>query len=290
MAVTALSDKTGPMSPPEGAWDRPWGSGCYKDVALNGAAHRGVTSLDQDGKGSRLARAKLLPWVFCRLNSEALSNAYEQVVWVYRAINAIAEQVANIPFRFSSTVPGNEHVLTSGPLLDFYEKPHPHINRFQYWELRIIWLMLRGECFRIPIYGETNGQSQMADGKRGLGSGRLNGVLILDPGRNRLVGWRYIDCSLNTPLSSQVFLPEEVWHEKLPNPFDFWRGFLRQQAAEFPDASPLPKSGGRPSQRKKQAQYSFLRDPAKGASRLLQRRCPGIPRSGRAKNPSRRRG
>ena len=21
-----------------------------------------------------------------------------------------------------------------------------------------------------------------------------------------------------------MFLPEEVWHEKLPNPFDFWRG------------------------------------------------------------------
>jgi phage portal protein BeeE len=38
------------------------------------------------------------------------------------------------------------------------------------------------------------------------------------------VGWRYVDYSRNSPLSSQVFLPEEVWYEKLPNPFDFWRG------------------------------------------------------------------
>ena len=38
------------------------------------------------------------------------------------------------------------------------------------------------------------------------------------------MGWRYVDYSRNSPLSSQVFLPEEVWHEKLPNPFDFWRG------------------------------------------------------------------
>ena len=30
-----------------------------------------------------------------------LSNAYQQVVWVYRAINALAEQVSNVPFRFS---------------------------------------------------------------------------------------------------------------------------------------------------------------------------------------------
>src|SRR5258705_3859186 len=79
-----------------------------------------------------------------------LTNAYEQVVWVYRAINVLAEQVANIPFLFSSGDRGRENLITSGPLLDFYSQPHPHINRFQYWELRLIWLMLRGECFRIP--------------------------------------------------------------------------------------------------------------------------------------------
>ncbi|MEY2429419.1 MAG: hypothetical protein QOJ40_2304, partial [Verrucomicrobiota bacterium] len=28
----------------------------------------------------------------------SLSNAYEQVPWVYRAINVLAEQIANIPF------------------------------------------------------------------------------------------------------------------------------------------------------------------------------------------------
>jgi phage portal protein BeeE len=37
-------------------------------------------------------------------------------------------------------------------------------------------------------------------------------------------GGRYIDYSPNSRLSSRVFLPEEVRHEKLPNPFDFWRG------------------------------------------------------------------
>src|SRR5882757_4554807 len=85
-------------------------------------------------------------------NSPLLSNAYQQVVWVYRAINVLAEQVANIPFRFSVGETGGEQLITGGPLLDFYARPHPHINRFQYWELRIIWLMLRGECFRVPIY------------------------------------------------------------------------------------------------------------------------------------------
>src|SRR5438270_13983081 len=72
-----------------------------------------------------------------------LSNAYQQVVWVYRAINALAEQVSNIPFRFSTISSEGERLVTTGPLVDFYNRPHPHINQFQYWELRMIWLMLR---------------------------------------------------------------------------------------------------------------------------------------------------
>src|SRR5271167_1798043 len=57
-----------------------------------------------------------------------LSNAYEQVVWVYRAINVLAEQLANIPFLFSRGQRGRESLITSGPLLDFYHRPHPDLN------------------------------------------------------------------------------------------------------------------------------------------------------------------
>src|SRR6266850_6931950 len=144
-----------------------------------------------------------------------LSNAYEQVVWVYRAISALAEQVANIPFLFSKGERGRETLITSGPLTDFYDHPHPHFNRFHYWELRIAWLMLRGECFRVPIY----------EGRK------LSRIVMLDPAQivhlvddHELVGWRYTGPGKWAPLDSQIFLPEEVWFEKLPNPFDFWRG------------------------------------------------------------------
>src|SRR5882724_11117813 len=88
-----------------------------------------------------------------------LSNAYQQVVWVYRAINVLAEQVANIPFLFSAGDRGRETLITTGPLQKFYDHPHPHLNRFQYWELRIMWLLLRGECFRIPIFESSSSSS-----------------------------------------------------------------------------------------------------------------------------------
>src|SRR5260370_23414617 len=86
--------------------------------------------------------------------SSVLSNAYQQVVWVYRAINVLAEQVANIPFLFSAGDRGRESLITTGPLQKFYDHPHPHLNRFQYWELRVIWFMLLCECFRLPIYSD----------------------------------------------------------------------------------------------------------------------------------------
>src|SRR5216684_8806577 len=101
--------------------------------------------------------------------SSTLSNAYQQVVWVYRAINVLAEQVANIPFLFSAGDRGRETLITTGPLLDFYNHPHPHINRFQYWELRVMWLMLRGECFRVPIFEDARGHASLSAGGEGRG-------------------------------------------------------------------------------------------------------------------------
>src|SRR5437588_1319796 len=179
-----------------------------------------------------------------------LQNAYQQVAWVYRAINVLAEQVANIPFRFSVGEAGGEHLITRGPLLDFYARPHPHINRFQYWELRIIWLMLRGECFRIPIFESASASSSSSSSFSFSSSALsrithhassrrvLKKVLILDPAHfqhivenNELIGWRYTGFGPRAPLASQVFLPEEVWHDRLPNPFDFWRGLPPLYAA-----------------------------------------------------------
>src|SRR5882724_2711842 len=161
-----------------------------------------------------------------------LSNAFEQVVWVYRAITVLAEQIGNIPFLFSSGERGRESLITHGPLADFYDQPHPQINRFEYWELRIIWLMLRGECFRIPIYDSVNSVNSINSRRK------LSRILIPDPARfqqiienHQLLDWRYTGFGPHTPLASQVFLPEEVWFEKLPNPFNFWRGLAPLQVA-----------------------------------------------------------
>ena len=85
------------------------------------------------------------------------SNPFTQVSFVYRAITALAEQVANIPFRFAAIAEGKDRI-TTGRLHEFYTRPHPSLNGFQYWELRVMWLLVRGECFRVPVFAERNGR------------------------------------------------------------------------------------------------------------------------------------
>ena len=180
--------------------------------------------------------------------STLLASALEQVSWVYRAVTAIAEHVANIPFLFSSGERSRENLISSGPLIDFYDQPHRHINRFQYWELRVLWLMLRGECFRIPIYDESfSASSSSSHSAFRAPNSALKGVLILNPDHfheiiqnHELVGWRYTGGSIKSPLESQVFLPEEVWFDKLPNPFNFWRGLSPLSASNLAASTITP--------------------------------------------------
>src|SRR5258708_2177393 len=177
-------------------------------------------------------------------DSPHLANAYEQVVWVYRAINVIAEQIANIPFLFSRGQRGRESLITSGPLLDFYSHPHPSLNSFQYWELRVLWLLLRGESMRVPIFQDSTALQTLASGgwvypelapdARHKSSSsfssspeienrksKIKNILLLDPSHfqhiienHQLLGWRYT-AAPNAPLESQVFLPEDIWFERL---------------------------------------------------------------------------
>ena len=94
----------------------------------------------------------------------ALHSAYQQSSWVYACVSAIAEQVAQIPFRFSraEAMPARarhgqwrrkamgEQLVANGPVVELFARPHPHLTRFQFWELLISWLQLRGEFFAVP--------------------------------------------------------------------------------------------------------------------------------------------
>jgi len=188
-----------------------------------GAEKKGVATqlfvTGQDGEGS---------------NSGAqMSSAYQQSVWVYACVSAIAEQVAQIPFRFSRTneTPGRsrrrsygEDIVEAGPVVELFNRPHPQLTRFQFWELVISWLQLRGEFFAAPV----------------MDGGRVRQLVVLTPDQmqevvrnNALMGWRYSGMGQESPLEAQAFLPEELVNDRLANPYDFWRGMSPMTVARL---------------------------------------------------------
>ena len=99
--------------------------------------------------------------------------------------------------------------------------------------------MLRGECFRIPVYDDSSGiasrgktQRQSAPQKHPHPRPRPPSSTSSSRTTTSSAGATPA-AHPDTPLASQVFLPEEVWFEKLPNPFDFWRGLSPLLAADL---------------------------------------------------------
>jgi HK97 family phage portal protein len=158
-----------------------------------------------------------------------MTSSYQQSVWVYSCVSAIAEQVAQIPFRFSRVSKSGaqgltrptrrksmgEDIVESGPVVDLFNRPHPQLNRFQFWELAVSWLQLRGEVFAVPVM----------DGRR------ITRLVVVSPDQfrhivrsNELLGWSYQGSGTESPLNTQELLPEEVIFDRLANPHDFWRG------------------------------------------------------------------
>jgi HK97 family phage portal protein len=188
----------------------------------------------QSANGNPTTKSWASAWLTAREDTLAghsfLTSAYQQSSWVYACITTLAESVSAIPFRFVS---GNNSEPIQNPkseIENLFNNPHPQLDRFQFWELIVIWLCLRGEAFIYPIPNSIgNRQSAIAN------------LLILCPDHlheiilnGQLAGWRYTasgisafsfgDSALAHSSFGSILLPEELIHIKTPNPFNFWRG------------------------------------------------------------------
>ena len=57
--------------------------------------------------------------------------------------------MASIPFRISRGDRSGENILTAGPVVDLFNRPHPYLSRFRFWEFIVTWYCLRGEAFLV---------------------------------------------------------------------------------------------------------------------------------------------
>ena len=179
--------------------------------------------------------------------SGVLVSPYQQSVWVYTVVSALAQTVSTMPFRISRGDRSGENIVTSGPAVDLFNRPHPYLNRFRFWEFLVTWYCLRGETFIValdqsgnvlPIQKPPSAVSSLSSSgeeRAGVrsrsGSAQVRRLLVLNPDQLRhvvegfeLVGWRFTASPLSSPLPPMDLLPEEVIHDALPNPYLFWRG------------------------------------------------------------------
>src|SRR5437867_2436272 len=102
-------------------------------------------------KGSSWASAWMAGNEDSSSGGAVLSNGYEQSTWIYSCVNLIASKVAQTPFCLVTGNGKTEKDVTSGPVFEAFDQPHPMLNRFEFWESYVLWLMLRGEVFLLPI-------------------------------------------------------------------------------------------------------------------------------------------
>ena len=57
-----------------------------------------------------------------------------------------------------------------------FDHPHPQLDRFQFWELIIIWLCLRGEAFIYPVESSSSSSSTSRSSRS-----FVQGLLVLCP-------------------------------------------------------------------------------------------------------------
>ncbi len=156
-------------------------------------------------------------------------SPFQQSVWVYTAVSALAQTISAIPFRISQGDRSGENILSTGPLVDLFNRPHPYLNRFRFWEFIVTWYCLRGEAFIIAL--DRQGQVIPINSAIANRQSPIANLLVLSPDQFRhvvegsdLMGWNYHASPLSSPLRSMNLAPEDVIHDFFPNPYLFWRG------------------------------------------------------------------
>jgi len=81
-----------------------------------------------------------------QLGINPLDKPYAQHPYLYAAINAIACNIAGVPFEIQSGTRKNPATVESGPWVDLFDAPNPLLSRYQLWESTMIHLSLGGEC------------------------------------------------------------------------------------------------------------------------------------------------
>lgn len=165
-------------------------------------------------------------------NRFIVRNAYQYIVWVYSAVNAVAESISGVPFRFYEGRPADGNVIEDPEhyVNAAFSPPNEEVPSLkELIKMSFINLGLFGETFLWPDVKRKKGQVQHVDLW-------LKSAFLFQPvtGQDRLIGWKEAENVHNTAQIKRTYKLKEIAQLKYPNPYQKWRGMSPLSAGRLP--------------------------------------------------------
>jgi len=153
-------------------------------------------------------------------NAGALLQPYKDSVWIYAAVNAIANNLAKVPIKLFER--GTSNLVTSGNVYQLLEKPNPITTRLNFIKAIVVFLELYGEDF-IILDNQPNTPTDV-DAMWTFNPSRFTPLYNKNLGA--VVGWRY-----QKGAKYEDFPMSRIRMSKYTNPYDDVRGMSPISAA-----------------------------------------------------------
>lgn len=199
----------------------------FPGIRADAARRGGQTSTPRVTKAGPLGDESFFQILRLQLQGDPLTMPYAQNPWVYAAINAIARNIAGVPFEIITGDRKNPAVVETGPWADLFGSPNPIMSRWQLYEATVIYLMLGGETLWVlegsgPVRKEDEIPTEIWVHPKD------NFKPITNRAGNVIEAWEF-----KAPKSPQKIRLElsQVIQFKLWNPYDPLRGLAPLDAA-----------------------------------------------------------
>jgi len=140
--------------------------------------------------------------------ARAVTDAFKQIAWVNIAVEKRSSNIARPPW----TLYSGENVIETGPIFNLFRDVNPFMSRYQLFEATNSWLDTRGEAFWLFNPDLVGVPTEIWVPNPGQMKAKLNED-------RRITLWNYEIENEKIP-----FLPDQLIHFKMWNPWNAYRG------------------------------------------------------------------
>lgn len=184
----------------------------------------GVKGVGKGTIGPDLTSIKLSIAQTVGLNAtDRLDKPYSDSVWVYAAVNAIANNLTKVPLLVYNR---GTNVLVENPtdpVVTMFSHPNVYTNKLTFLFLLSLYIDIYGESF---IVMDRKSPNEVPKAIYAFSPTKFKPVISRD--YNSIIGWEYTKGSETIPLQTY-----EVCQYKYPSPYDDIRGFSPLEAGKL---------------------------------------------------------